>query len=125
MGTFILRLTIWLLLTGIGGWENVLLGVVLALLLPRPFATSASPVKLLRSLGAVLAAIPLAYFEAVGMILFPHRQERMSQEKGRQPPLPDLVFLDILRITFTPKTLVVRDLGTAYEVHHLERRRSP
>jgi len=125
MGTFILRLTFWLLLTGLGGGENLLLGIGLALLLPRPFTNSASLGKLLRSLGTVLGAIPLAYLEAVGMILFPHRQERISIEKGQQPPLPDLVFLDILRITFTPKTLVVRDLGTAYEVHHLERRRSP
>jgi multicomponent Na+:H+ antiporter subunit E len=122
MGTFILRLTIWFLLTANLGIVNLILGLAFALLLPRPFAASPPLGKLIRHLGRVLIAIPQAYYEAVQMMIYPHNRERIFLERATSPNIPALVFLDIFLITFTPKTLVIRERETGeYEIHSLER----
>lgn len=122
MGTFILRLTIWLLLTGHLGIVNLILGIAFALLLPRPFAASPPLGKLVRRLGRVLIAIPQAYYEAIQMMIYPHNRENFFLKRASSPNIPALVFLDIFLITFTPKTLVIRERETGeYEVHSLER----
>jgi multicomponent Na+:H+ antiporter subunit E len=125
MGPFILRLTFWLLLTANLGLVNLILGISFALLLPRPFDASPPLGKLIKRLGRILMAIPQAYYEAVQMMIYPHRREKIVLEKATSPNIPALVFLDIFLITFTPKTLVIRERETGeYEVHCLERSKS-
>ncbi|MBJ7898660.1 MAG: cation:proton antiporter [Cyanobacteria bacterium RI_101] len=123
MGTFILRLGLWLLLTANLGLGNVLFGAALALLLPRPFAGRLTPWQLLQSLGRLLWALPQAYGEALEMLRFPHRYERRTWEESQAQGRPALVFLDIFLITFTPKSLVLQEREGRYEVHYLDRGR--
>lgn len=121
----ILRLVIWFLLTADFGVANIIIGVCVALILPR----RASPGALqdwLRALGEIIIAIPQAYIEAVEIMLCPHQQEAITMEQVKPQRTPGLIFLDIFLITFTPKTIVLKyhEEGQ-YEVHRVQRRNQP
>jgi multicomponent Na+:H+ antiporter subunit E len=119
-----LRLAIWFLLTADGSPANILIGVLVALLLPLGYTGPGSLGDWLRALGEALAAIPRAYMEAFLLIFRPHVQEEVSREKVKPQRTPGLVFLDIFLITFTPRTLVLKYHKDGwYEVHRLKRRR--
>ena len=120
----IFRLTIWFLLTADLSVANIIIGVSIALLLPR---SRTSPEKLkdwLRVLWEIVVAIPQAYMEAFQIILRPHNEEEIVRQRVPPRRTPGLVFLDIFLITFTPKTIVTRyDQPCWYEVHKVKRRR--
>lgn len=121
-----LRLIIWFLLTADLSWINILIGLGVALLIPRKF-THPGPIKdWLRALWEIVVAVPQAYIEAIAMILRPHQYESLTMERVKPGRTPGLIFLDIFLITFTPKTIVLKyhDEGW-YEVHRVGRRRSP
>ncbi len=120
----VLRLTVWFLLTADSSWANIAIGLAVALLLPS--SGSLVPPKLkdwLRALWEVAIAIPQAYWEAVEIMLKPHRGEDVVLERVKPQRSPGLIFLDIFIITFTPKTIVLncRDDGW-FEVHRIRRR---
>ena len=120
----LLRLTIWFLLTADFSLANIVIGVGIALLLPRSYT---SPEKLkdwLRVLWEIVLAIPQAYIEAFQIMLRPHDEEEIVRQKVPPQRTPGLIFLDIFLITFTPKTIVTRyDKRGWYEVHKVKRRR--
>ena len=120
----ILRLTIWFLLTADFSLANIIIGVAIALLLPRG---ATSPGKLqdwLRVLWEIVVAIPQAFIEAIEIILRPHNDEDIVRERVKPQRTPGLIFLDIFLITFTPKTIVLKyEEEGWYEVHRVTRRR--
>lgn len=121
IGNFILRLTIWLLLTANMSLTNIIIGVIIALLLPRG---KSSPEKLkawLKVIIKIFGAIPVAFMEAFEIILRPHNQEEIIMERVKLKRSPLLIFIDIFLITFTPKTIVFkyREEGW-YEVHQIK-----
>ena len=119
----ILRLAIWFLLTADFSVANIIIGVSIALLLPRSYT---SPEKLkdwLRVLWEVVIAIPQAYLEAFQIMLRPHNEEKIVRQRVPPRRTPGLVFLDIFLITFTPKTIVTKyDKQGWYEVHKVIRK---
>ncbi|MGD1901436.1 MAG: Na+/H+ antiporter subunit E [Geitlerinemataceae cyanobacterium] len=120
-----LRLIIWLLLTADLSWENIAIGVVVSLLIPR--CTSTRIIRLRDWFHAgweSLVAIPQAYKEAFEIMLRPHAFEETTLEQVPPRRTPGLIFLDIFIITFTPKTIVTRyhERGW-YEVHWIRRRK--
>ena len=119
----VLRLIIWFLLTADLSLANIIIGVSIALLLPRSYT---SPEKLkhwLRVLWEIVIAIPQAYIEAFQIMLFPHDEEEIIRQRVPPQRTPGLVFLDIFLITFTPKTIVTKyDKKGWYEVHKVKRR---
>lgn len=120
------RLGLWFLLTADGGRFNLMVGLALAVLLPRARTRLASPWLLLQSLGAVVLSIPQAYAEAVVMVVRPHRRERLTSlgSSGSQSSL--VVFLEVFRITLTPLTIALgRRPDGSYLVHELGRERRP
>lgn len=121
----ILRLTIWFLLTADLSTANIAIGVAIALILPRGSTSPGALRDWLRALWEILVALPQAYFEAVEIILRPHRYEEVTMERVKPQRTPGLIFLDIFLITFTPKTIVVKyhEQGW-YEVHWVRRRRN-
>ncbi|WP_427161581.1 Na+/H+ antiporter subunit E [Aliinostoc sp. HNIBRCY26] len=124
IGHFILRMVIWLLLTANFSWINILIGVIISLLLPRGVT---SPDKLkdwVQVIIKTLVAIPVAYMEAFEIIFRPHQHEEIILEHVKPKRSPNLVFLDIFIITFTPKTIVTkyREEGW-YEVHQIQPRK--
>lgn len=132
IGHLILRLVIWFLLTANFSVANIILGISIALLLPRSSTSPERLKDLLQALGKIIVAIPQAYKEAIEMIFRPHTQEEIIMERvrprrsssGEALPTPGLVFLDIFLITFTPKTTVLKYHEEGwYEVHQLRRRR--
>ncbi|HZG37821.1 MAG TPA: cation:proton antiporter [Nodosilinea sp.] len=122
----ILRLTIWFLLTADLSWANILIGVSVAILLPRG-ATNLGLLKdWLRTLWEVVVAVPQAYKEAIEIMLYPHHHETVTLERAKPRRTPSLIFLDIFLITFTPKTIVQRYHSRGwYEVHYIQRRETP
>jgi multicomponent Na+:H+ antiporter subunit E len=120
----VLRLTIWFLLTSDLSITNIVIGVAVALILPRNSGRSAPMREWLRTLWKSLLAIPQAYLEAIEIILRPHRYEEITQEHVSSRRTPGLIFLDIFIITFTPKTIVTHyhERGW-YDVHWIRRRK--
>ncbi len=120
----ILRLAIWFLLTANLSLANILMGLCVALLLPRTRTAPGAIKDWLQMLGRILIAIPQAYLEAFELIFRPHDQEVIEIEHIPPRRSPGLVFLDIFLITFTPKTIVVKcHPEGGYEVHRVQRRR--
>ncbi|AFY78269.1 MAG: Na+/H+ antiporter subunit E [Hydrococcus sp. C42_A2020_068] len=119
----ILRLAIWFLLTADASLANIIIGVGIALLLPRSHTAPGALKDWLRTLWEIVVAIPKAYLEAVEIIFRPHNHEDVTMERVKPQRTPGLIFLDIFLITFTPKTIVLKyhEKGW-YEVHRVRRR---
>jgi len=126
MGDIILRLVIWFLLTANFSVANILIGISIALLLPRTSTSHTRLKELFWGLGKIIVAIPQAYKEAIQLILQPHTEEEIVMERVQGRRSPGLIFLDIFLITFTPKTTVLKYHEDGwYEVHHVKRRQRP
>jgi multicomponent Na+:H+ antiporter subunit E len=126
MGDIILRLVIWFLLTANFSVANILIGISIALLLPRTYTSHTRLKELFWALGKIIVAIPQAYKEAIQLILQPHTEEEIVMERVQGRRSPGLIFLDIFLITFTPKTTVLRYHEDGwYEVHQVKRRQRP
>ncbi|GAB4233120.1 MAG: Na+/H+ antiporter subunit E [Elainellaceae cyanobacterium] len=120
----ILRLTIWFLLTADLSLANIIIGVSVALLLPRNITAPGALKDWLRALGETIVAIPQAYLEAFEIIFRPHNYEDVTLERVKPRRTPGLIFLDIFLITFTPKTIVLKYHEDGwYEVHRVRRRK--
>lgn len=118
-----LRLTIWFLLTANLSPVNILIGITVALLIPRHHVASSVWRDGLRIMREIVIAIPQAYWEAWQMIRYPHTEEVIELERVKPQRTPGLIFLDIFLITFTPKALVLKYHQAGwYEVHKVERR---
>lgn len=123
IGHLLLRLAIWFLLTANLSPANIVIGVAIALVLPRKATSRERLSDLLRALAKVILAIPQAYKEAIELMLYPYTEEEIVLERVRSGRSPGLVFLDIFLITFTPKTTVLNYHESGeYEVHHVRRR---
>ncbi len=115
---FIFRLAIWFLLTANLSIVNILLGVMIALILPNSFQLKGKTKEWLMAIAKVFVAIPIAYMEALQMIFKPHKKEEIVQEKVKSDRPEELIFMDIFSITFTPKTIVTNyDPQQGYTVH--------
>ena len=125
IGHLIFRLAIWFLLTANLSVANIIIGVTVALLLPRHYTSKEALKDWLKVLGKIVVAIPQAYIEAFEIIFRPHNQEDVIRERVQPRRTPGLIFLDIFLITFTPKTIVVKyDKDGWYEVHRVLRRKA-
>ena len=124
IGHLIFRLSIWFLLTANVSLTNIIIGVIIALLLPRG---KSSPEKLkswVKVIIKIFVAIPVAFMEAFEIIFRPHNQEEIIMEKVKLNRSPLLVFIDIFLITFTPKTIVLKYHEEGwYEVHYIKPRK--
>jgi multicomponent Na+:H+ antiporter subunit E len=119
----ILRLTIWFLLTADFSLPNILIGIAIALILPRVNTSQEKLKDWLKMLWKILQAIPLAYLEAIQIMLQPHNQEAIVRQKVKSQRTPGLIFIDIFLITFTPKTIVTKyDERGWYEIHQVKRK---
>ncbi|WP_066376418.1 MULTISPECIES: Na+/H+ antiporter subunit E [unclassified Anabaena] len=124
IGHFILRMVIWLLLTANVSLTNIVIGVVIALLLPRGYTSREKLKDWLEVLIKTIVALPVAYLEAFEIMFRPHEEEQLILERVKPKRSPGLVFLDIFIITFTPKTIVFKYLEEGwYEVHQIQRRK--
>jgi multicomponent Na+:H+ antiporter subunit E len=120
IGDLILRLIIWFLLTANFTIANIIIGITIALLLPRSNSSPERLKDLLQGIGKIILAIPQAYIEAVELIFNPHTEESIIMEKVQLRRSVGLVFLDIFLITFTPKTTVLNYHEEGwYEVHRV------
>jgi multicomponent Na+:H+ antiporter subunit E len=120
----ILRLTIWFLLTADLSPANVVIGVCIALILPRNRTVTAVLRDWLHVLWEIIVAIPQAFYEAIEIMVRPHTEEDSVMQQVKPNRTPGLIFLDIFLITFTPKTIVLKYHEDGwYEVHQIRRRR--
>ena len=120
----ILRLTIWFLLTADLSPANIVIGVGIALILPRNRTLTAVLRDWLHVFWEIIVAIPKAYAEAIEIIFRPHLKEDTEMERVKPNRTPGLIFLDIFLITFTPKTIVLKYHEDGwYEVHRINRRK--
>jgi multicomponent Na+:H+ antiporter subunit E len=115
------RLALWCLLTSDLSQLNLLIGLVVALLLPRARSRPLPVRVLLKATLRGLLAIPQAFAEALRLVMAPAMVEREDSEPATDRALPLLVFLDVFRITLTPFTIVLglEDGGRRYRIHTL------
>ncbi|AMA09950.1 Na+/H+ antiporter subunit E [Picosynechococcus sp. PCC 73109] len=119
-----LILMIWFLLTADLSAANILIGVIIAILMPGKRFDAAQIKDWLHVFWEIIIAIPQAYFEAFEMIFRPHLYETVTMERVKPNRTPGLIFLDIFLITFTPKTIVLHYHKDGwYEVHRVQRRK--
>jgi multicomponent Na+:H+ antiporter subunit E len=133
--TIAFRLALWCLLTADPRPVNLAIGLVVALLLPSHRGHGLPPRQLAAAVGRTLRVIPQAYAEAFRMMRIPHGRERLTEITASEPVGPGrsrrapglLVFLDLLRISFTPLTLVlgISGDGRHYLLHLLEPNQQP
>ena len=133
--TIAFRLALWCLLTADPRPVNLAIGLAVALLLPSHRGHDLPPRQLAEAIGRTLRVIPQAYAEAFRMMCIPHGRHRLVEIPASEPVGPGrsrrppglLVFLDILRISFTPLTLVlgISGDGRRYRVHLLEPSQQP
>ncbi|GAB4343676.1 MAG: Na+/H+ antiporter subunit E [Cyanophyceae cyanobacterium] len=122
----LLRLGIWFLLTANFSPTNIAIGIIVTLILPRGPVASSPAQAWFRGLKELLLAIPQSYMEAFEMMLYPHRHEYVDRKEVPHRRTSELIFLDVLLITLTPKTIVQKyDSRGWYEVHHVARRAEP
>jgi multicomponent Na+:H+ antiporter subunit E len=115
-----LRLVIWFLLTSDLSLANILIGVTIALVLPRSSRIKSRLKDWAGVLKEIILAIPKAYVEAFQIMLAPYNRGEIKLERVRPNRTPGLIFLDIFVITFTPKTIVLKYRQDGwYEVHQL------
>ncbi|MGK7930558.1 MAG: cation:proton antiporter [Microcystaceae cyanobacterium] len=120
---FIFRLIIWLLLTADLSWFNIVIGVIVVTIIPHSYPPTARVREWFQALWQLLIAIPQAYWEAIEMMIYPHTEEEIILEKIPPNRSSRLIFLDIFRITFTPKTIVVKyKKGGFYAIHQVRRK---
>jgi multicomponent Na+:H+ antiporter subunit E len=128
MITIALRLLIWCLLSGDLGTTNVAIGLAVALALPQARRSRHLPLRqLFRLLLASLVAIPVAYGEAVQLLLRgPRLEGRLESWPVTARASALLTFLEVFRITLTPLTIAlgVDQGGRAYRVHRMARPQS-
>lgn len=116
------RLGIWLLLSSDTTTFNLMVGVTLAVALPRSRAIAVAPGLVLGLIWQVIVAIPQAYGEAIQLIVRPHRRERLATVPGSGSRSALVVFLEVFLITLTPLTIALgRRADGSYQVHRLER----
>ncbi|NET11023.1 MAG: cation:proton antiporter [Symploca sp. SIO2B6] len=121
----LLRLSIWFLLTADISLANSLIGLCIALLLPRSVTRPSALKEWVRIIWKIIIAIPQAYIEAIEMMIRPHYYEEVVVEKVKPNRTPGLIFLDIFLITFTPKTIVLNYHKDGwYAVHYCTRKMS-
>lgn len=118
------RVLLWLLLTADFSGHNLLIGLVIALLLPQVRNPGEPLGPMLRALVRSVVAIPLAFVEAVMLIANPGaEQESWIERSASGSSAPLVIFLEVLAITLTPFTIVlgVRADGPAprYRIHQL------
>ena len=120
VGNLILRLTIWFLLTSDLSVANIIIGVIVAFVLPRGYPSKEVLKDWLTVLWKILLAVPQAYIEAFEIIFRPHQHEDVILEEIPPNRSDRLIFLDIFLITFTPKTIVYKYRKEGwYEVHRV------
>lgn len=119
----IFRLGIWFLLTSDLSPANIMIGVAIAFILPKPRIGLRDIKEWLKILAKTIIILPQAYREAIEIMIFPHHYEGLNMEKVPEMRSPLLIFLDIFFITFTPKTVVIKyhEQGW-YEVHRIDRK---
>lgn len=126
IGHFILRLLIWFLLTANFTIENTIIGICIAVLLPRTNTARETLIDWIKMLWKIILAVPQAYMEAFELLVRPHKYEEVVMERVSSKRSPRMIFLDVFLITFTPKTIVLKYHEEGwYEVHQIRRRRSP
>ncbi|MFM2429912.1 MAG: hypothetical protein RLZZ511_1125 [Cyanobacteriota bacterium] len=122
IGHVILRLTLWFLLTANFSTANIVIGVAIALLLPRGANSRERLGELIVGVWRIIKAVPQAYIEAIEMMFKPHNREEIILEAVPEGRSHGMVFLDIFYITFTPKTIVLKHReDKTYEVHRVYR----
>ena len=108
------RLLLWVLITGDLRPLNLLIGMTVALLLPRARHHREPIAPLVRALGNAALAIGMAYGEAIALILANGREQcDCTERKISRRATPVVIFLELLAITITPFTLVL-------DLHRLE-----
>lgn len=122
------RVLLWFLLTSDGSWPNLLIGLAVAVCLPRSRSARWPVGRLWAVIFQSLIAIPKAYVEAFALMLAPSERERFILQPGSGMTSPLVVFLEVFAITLTPFTIVLGvqsdPNALRYRVHQLRPTRS-
>jgi multicomponent Na+:H+ antiporter subunit E len=122
-GAFFFSLGFWLLLTGDLSWTNIAIGVTGSSIVSKFQVHRITILQFARLSVKALLALPLAYAQALKIMILPHRHERVNWHI--LPPGASYwdIYEKVFLITLTPRTLAedVED-DRKIKVHSIERR---
>jgi multicomponent Na+:H+ antiporter subunit E len=117
--TVAFRLGIWLLLTSDRRTVNVLIGLAVALLLPMQRHRRLPLRPLASATLAMVAAIPVAFSQALRLIVTQQPREGLERLPGQGRSSSLLMFLEVFTITITPFSICLgMDRGTRHYLVH-------
>jgi multicomponent Na+:H+ antiporter subunit E len=119
---FLLRLTIWFLLTSDVSLENILIGILFCIFLPGRLVSKEKLSTWIKIFFDIILTVPKAYFEAFQMIIHRYNYEDYSIKNISKTHSMETIFIDIFLITFTPQTLVFNyNRSGFFEIHRVRR----
>jgi multicomponent Na+:H+ antiporter subunit E len=122
-GGFFFSLGFWLVLTGDLSWTNIATGVLGSSIVSQFQMHRISVLQFARLSVKALLILPLAYVQALKIMILPHWYERISMHT--LPPGATYwdIYEKVFLITLTPKTLAEDvEEDTRIKVHSIERR---
>jgi multicomponent Na+:H+ antiporter subunit E len=113
------RLGVWILLSGDVQIRNVLLGLLIAVLLPGLPRASLPLAALLGQLIALPGSLVDAYRQAFAMVMEGYGQRLRRWDMPLPPSArhPLIGFLWLLRVTLTPRTVVLEARADQLRIH--------
>jgi len=103
--TFILLMSVWMLLVGRAELPEILVGVLLSAMIAGNTEVSVKSLEVLRSIPRMLFALAKAYVEAFQM--FKRGLVGEYRVKTKELNTPWKTVMEVFEVTITPKTLVV------------------
>lgn len=122
IGAFTFGLGFWLLLTGDVSLQNMIIGLLGALVTSRLPVHRATFRQYAVLTAKVWLALPRAYGQALRIMILPHRDEQIHDEPLPKEAGPWEKFEKIFLITLTPQSVALSAEEGKVKIHTIERR---
>ena len=110
LSQILFRLTIWCLLTSNFKINNLIIGTIISVILPKERLPNLKISLMIKEFLKTIIAFPKAIQESLYLIFFQNKKETFITQKSSVPINGSqfINFLDLFRITLTPLSLVTK-----------------
>ena len=110
LSQILFRLTIWCLLTSNFKLNNLIIGTIISVILPKERLPNLKISLMIKEFLKTIIAFPKAIQESLYLIFFQNKKETFITQKSSVPINGSqfINFLDLFRITLTPLSLVTK-----------------
>lgn len=126
LSQILFRLTIWCLLTSNFKINNLIIGSIISVVLPKERLPNLKISSMIKEFLKTVIAFPKAIQESLYLIFFQNKKEAFIKQKSSvsRNGSQFINFLDLFRITLTPLSLVTkREDDNNWRVHIIEEKK--